>query len=91
MHPADLRQDGAELVEGVLGDPHVVQIARVEIPRNMVIEMTPMIPRVLAALCAFGSRKAWTPLAIASTPVSAVDPEAKRAGSRTARWRPLRR
>ena len=43
----------------------------------MVIEMAPMIPRVLAALCAFGSRKAWTPLAIASTPVSAVDPEAK--------------
>jgi hypothetical protein len=50
--------------------------AKVEMPRNIVIDIAPMIPRVVAALCALGSRNACTPLAIASTPVRAVDPEA---------------
>ena len=40
-------------------------------------EMTPMIVRVAAAFLAFGGRKAWTPSATASTPVRAVDPDAK--------------
>ena len=44
---------------------------------NMVTAMIPMIPRVAAALCAFGGRKAWTPSAMASTPVRALAPEAK--------------
>ncbi len=46
-------------------------------PRNIVVAMTPMIPRVIAAFLAFGLRNACTPSATASTPVRAVDPEAK--------------
>ena len=46
-------------------------------PRNMEMLIAPMIARVAAAFLACGRRKAWTPSAIASTPVSAVAPEAK--------------
>ena len=44
-------------------------------PTNMEIASEPMITRVSAALRALGSLNAGTPLAIASTPVSAVHPE----------------
>ena len=46
-------------------------------PMNMVIEKKPMMARVSAAFFAFGFWKAGTPLLIASTPVNAVQPEAK--------------
>ncbi len=50
--------------------------ARKLIPRNMETATAPMIPRVAAAFRACGRRNAGTPFEIASTPVSAVDPEA---------------
>jgi len=46
------------------------------IPENMVIARTPMISRVAAAFLLFGFWNAGTPLLIASTPVSAVQPDA---------------
>src|SRR5688572_16614802 len=49
--------------------------ARKLIPRNIETEMAPMTARVLAAFLALGRRKAGTPLEMASTPVSAVEPE----------------
>ena len=50
-------------------------VARNEIARNIVIAMTPIIASVVDALCACGRRNAGTPLEMASTPVSAVDPD----------------
>ena len=44
-------------------------------PRNIVTDMAPMIARVEAAFFDCGRRNAWTPSAIASTPVSAVAPD----------------
>ena len=44
-------------------------------PRNIVIASPPIRARVVAAFLLLGSLKAGTPLAIASTPVSAVQPE----------------
>src|SRR6266508_3959481 len=49
--------------------------ARKLIPRNIEIATAPMIPRVAAAFRACGRRKAGTPFEMASTPVSAVDPD----------------
>ena len=46
-------------------------------PRNMVMAMVPMMARVSAAFLACGRRKAGTPFEMASTPVSAVEPEEK--------------
>jgi hypothetical protein len=46
-------------------------------PANIVIARAPMAVIVRAALRAFGFRNAGTPLEMASTPVSAVQPEAK--------------
>ena len=46
------------------------------IPANIVIDRKPMITSVVAAFRLFGSSKAGTPLETASTPVSAVQPEA---------------
>ena len=46
-------------------------------PRKKVIAMTPRANSVLAAFFACGWRNALTPLEIASTPVSAADPDAK--------------
>jgi hypothetical protein len=46
-------------------------------PRNMVMLMPPITARVVAAFFDCGRRKAWTPSAMASTPVRAVAPEAK--------------
>ena len=44
---------------------------------NMLTDSPPMITSVRAALRLLGLRKAGTPLLIASTPVSAVQPDAK--------------
>ena len=49
--------------------------ARYETPRNKVIAITPRIASVCAAFFPCGRRNALTPFAIASTPVSAVDPD----------------
>ena len=51
-------------------------MARAVMPANMVIARTPMMASVAAALRLFGGRKEGTPLLTASTPVSAVQPEA---------------
>src|ERR1051325_7004271 len=51
--------------------------ARYETPRNIVIAIAPRTASVFAAFLPFGWRNALTPLAIASTPVSAVDPDEK--------------
>ena len=51
-------------------------IASAVIPANIVIDSTPMITSVVAALRLFGASKAGTPFETASTPVSAVQPEA---------------
>jgi hypothetical protein len=48
-----------------------------EMPKNKDTAITPMIPSVVAAFRDWGRRNAGTPLEIASTPVSAVDPEEK--------------
>src|SRR6478609_6094794 len=49
--------------------------ARYETPRNIAIAIVPRMASVFAAFFPWGCRKALTPLAIASTPVSAVDPD----------------
>ena len=46
------------------------------------IEMTPRMKSVLAAFFACGCRNALTPFEIASTPVSAADPDANARSSR---------
>ena len=46
-------------------------------PTNIVTDSVPIVTNVRAALRLLGRRKAGTPLLIASTPVSAVHPEAK--------------
>ena len=51
--------------------------ARYETPRKSEIAMTPRIASVCAAFLPCGRLNALTPFAIASTPVSAVDPEEK--------------
>ena len=48
-----------------------------EMPRNIVIDITPMTARVVAALRDCGCLNAGTPFEIASTPVRAVEPEEK--------------
>ena len=45
-------------------------------PANIVVASTPMSTSVVAALRLFGSWKEGTPLETASTPVSAVQPDA---------------
>ena len=62
-----------------------VQRARVTIDSSIVIEMAPMSSSVVAALLLLGFRKAGTPLLIASTPVSAAQPEEKARSSRKTR------
>src|ERR1700730_1072278 len=49
--------------------------ARYETPRKRKIAIEPRIARVAAAFLPCGLRNAFTPFAIASTPVSAVDPD----------------
>ena len=59
------------------------------IPPNSTTAITPIMVSVVAALRAFGFWNEGTPLLIASTPVSAVQPEAKARTSSNAR-RPAR-
>ncbi len=47
-----------------------------ETPRNMITAIVPRTASVVAALRPWGRRNALTPFAIASTPVSAVEPDA---------------
>src|SRR5437868_6393703 len=54
-----------------------VATARYETPTNSVMQITDRISSVCAALRDCGRRNALTPFAIASTPVSADDPDAK--------------
>ncbi len=60
------------------------------IPQNMVTASRPIAARVLAAFFDLGLRKAGTPLEIASTPVSAAQPEEKARSSRKTRAKPAR-
>ena len=60
------------------------------IDTSMVIEMLPMSSRVVAALRLLGFWKAGTPLVIASTPVSAAQPDENARSSRNAAARPAR-
>ena len=53
-------------------------------PRNIVTPNTPRIANVSAAFFACGRRNAWTPSAIASTPVSAVAPDENARATRNA-------
>ena len=46
-------------------------------PANMAAAMPPISASVVAAFLLFGGLNAGTPLAMASTPVSAVQPDAK--------------
>src|SRR5215471_10822717 len=65
-----------ETTESVLLGRACRWTARYETPRNIVIATTPRTPRVRAAFFACGFLNALTPLAIASTPVSALAPDA---------------
>ena len=47
-----------------------------ETPTNIAIAITPSVASVVAAFRPCGRRNAFTPFAIASTPVSAVEPDA---------------
>ena len=57
-------------------------------PTNIVMAVLPMSASVRAAFRLLGLRNAGTPLAIASTPVSAVQPEAKARSTKKAKARP---
>lgn len=59
-------------------------------PQNMVAASRPISASVVAALRLLGRRKAGTPLLIASTPVSAAQPEEKARSSRKTRAKPAR-
>ncbi len=55
----------------------------------MVVAIAPRSINVVAAFLPLGLRKAGTPLAMASTPVSAAQPEAKARSSRKAAAAPV--
>ena len=59
------------------------------IPANIETEMPPSRASVVAAFLLFGLRNAGTPLLMASTPVSAVQPDEKALSSRKTRARPV--
>ena len=59
-----------------------VTTASAVMPANMVIASAPMIASVAAALRLFGCWKLGTPLLTASTPVSAVQPQANARSAR---------
>ena len=58
-------------------------------PANIDTAMTPSRASVVAAFLLFGLRNAGTPLLIASTPVSAVQPEENARSSRKTSSRPV--
>ncbi len=64
--------------------------ARAVTPTNIEMAIVPMMTSVFWALRAFGGLKAGTPLAIASTPVSAVHPDEKARSVRKISARPPR-
>ena len=57
-------------------------IARAVMPANIVVASSPMRTSVIAALLLLGGSNPGTPLDTASTPVSAVHPEAKALSTR---------
>ena len=59
-------------------------------PANMMIAVTPIAAMVRAAFSLLGGLNAGTPLEMASTPVSAVQPEENARSARTASPRPAR-
>ncbi|CAM5365812.1 hypothetical protein SALBM217S_07050 [Streptomyces griseoloalbus] len=65
-----------------------VAAASAMIPQNMVTASRPIRARVVAAFRDLGLRKPGTPLEIASTPVSAAQPEEKARSSRKTRAKP---
>jgi hypothetical protein len=67
-----------------------VVMASAMIPQNMTTARVPIMARVVAAFLLLGFRKAGTPLLIASTPVSAAQPEEKARRSRKTRANPAR-
>ena len=58
-------------------------------PTSMVIESTPSSSSVVAAFLLFGFLNAGTPLEIASTPVSAAQPEENARSSRKTNAKPV--
>src|SRR3954454_2675011 len=67
--------DTTDGVPVVVGTAYVCTASQ-ETPRNIAIAIAPSAVSVVAAFRPCGLRNALTPLAIASTPVSAVEPEA---------------
>jgi hypothetical protein len=65
-----------------------VHFASISIDMSMVMAMSPIISSVVAALRLLGFWKAGTPLEIASTPVSAAQPEENARSSRNIIARP---
>ncbi|GAA3215405.1 hypothetical protein GCM10020256_16980 [Streptomyces thermocoprophilus] len=59
-------------------------------PQNIVTASRPIIASVVAAFFDFGLRNAGTPLEIASTPVSAAQPEENARSSRNTKAKPAR-
>lgn len=68
----------------------LVTAASAMMPQNMVTASRPIIASVVAAFFDLGLRNAGTPLEIASTPVSAAQPEEKARSSRKTRAKPAR-
>src|SRR5436305_4905512 len=64
-----------ETTETVELGPACIWTARNETPTNIVIAIRPSTASVRAAFFPCGCRNAFTPFAIASTPVRAVDPD----------------
>src|SRR5213082_2865578 len=73
----NVARPSCETTDAVLLGRACSATARYETPTNKPIASVPRIPSVAAAFLPCGRRNALTPLAIASTPVNAVDPEAK--------------
>ncbi|CAM5373449.1 hypothetical protein SGRIM128S_07102 [Streptomyces griseomycini] len=67
-----------------------VAMASPMMPQNMVTASRPIRKSVVAAFRDLGLRKAGTPLEIASTPVSAAQPEEKARSRRKTRAKPAR-
>ena len=67
-----------------------VSLLNVMMEVSMATEITPMRSRVVAAFLLFGFSNAGTPLEMASTPVSAAQPEAKARSMRKATAAPAR-
>ncbi len=65
-------------------------MARAVMPPNMATAMPPSRASVVAAFLLLGFLNAGTPLLIASTPVSAVQPEEKARSSRNTSAKPVK-